>query len=375
MFTVFFAFVFVCLLISIKSNDLRRFITIYLIAYLFSFRSFSIFFSLFFYHFLLFHHFKPDVLGQAAKKRVASAPVVPKTTPVIVPTPAKATQNGPTAIPPQPTPGLPQSASVSAQKAPISGSVITNTSTSTATNIGKIDAKPTNLENIQPESSNDTAAAALSRPITQNPLTAIMNDKTMILTRQHRHRVRVKYSGERTTRTLNERNTTKENIPKTVKPAGNGKDEKPRVNDVGNDAKQTENVPAVKGEGNASVGGGGGSVGQSASARASAAAAHKVKKRARKIASSANERKMQRTYKIDGKSGDKMFPCRHCGRKYRWKSTLRRHENDECGNKEPAHQCPYCSYKAKQRGNLGVHVRKHHSDKPKLESSRKRKTI
>lgn len=65
----------------------------------------------------------------------------------------------------------------------------------------------------------------------------------------------------------------------------------------------------------------------------------------------------------------------YCGRKYRWKSTLRRHENDECGNKEPSHQCPYCPYKAKQRGNLGVHVRKHHSDKPKLESSRKRKTI
>lgn len=24
-------------------------------------------------------------------------------------------------------------------------------------------------------------------------------------------------------------------------------------------------------------------------------------------------------------------------------------------------QCPFCPYKAKQKGNLGVHLRKHHS--------------
>lgn len=66
----------------------------------------------------------------------------------------------------------------------------------------------------------------------------------------------------------------------------------------------------------------------------------------------------------DGSSSDdatRQFECRHCGKKYRWKSTLRRHENVECGGKAPAHQCPYCSYKAKQRGNLGVHIRKHHN--------------
>lgn len=68
----------------------------------------------------------------------------------------------------------------------------------------------------------------------------------------------------------------------------------------------------------------------------------------------------------------KNFECRHCGKKYRWKSTLRRHENVECGGKEPAHQCPHCTYKAKQRGNLGVHIRKHHSALPQLESRRKR---
>lgn len=40
--------------------------------------------------------------------------------------------------------------------------------------------------------------------------------------------------------------------------------------------------------------------------------------------------------------GEELFACRHCGKKYRWKSTLRRHENDECGDKAPSHSCPYC---------------------------------
>ncbi|XP_046811486.1 longitudinals lacking protein, isoforms F/I/K/T isoform X3 [Lucilia cuprina] len=75
----------------------------------------------------------------------------------------------------------------------------------------------------------------------------------------------------------------------------------------------------------------------------------------------------------DERGDESKYVCRHCGKKYRWKSTLRRHENVECGGKEPCHPCPYCSYKAKQRGNLGVHVRKHHPDKPQLESKRGRK--
>lgn len=80
---------------------------------------------------------------------------------------------------------------------------------------------------------------------------------------------------------------------------------------------------------------------------------------------------------LGGGNGDdplEIYACRHCGKRYRWKSTLRRHENDECGDKKPAHECPYCPYKAKQRGNLGVHVRKHHSDQPQLESRRKRRS-
>lgn len=76
-----------------------------------------------------------------------------------------------------------------------------------------------------------------------------------------------------------------------------------------------------------------------------------------------------------GEEGAESYACRHCGKRYRWKSTLRRHENDECGGKEPSHQCPYCTYKAKQRGNLGVHVRKHHGDRPQLVSKRKKRSI
>lgn len=78
--------------------------------------------------------------------------------------------------------------------------------------------------------------------------------------------------------------------------------------------------------------------------------------------------------KRDGNSSDdasRQFECKHCGKKYRWKSTLRRHENVECGGKAPSHQCPYCSYKAKQRGNLGVHIRKHHNNEWYIYASNK----
>ncbi|KAF5269906.1 hypothetical protein FQR65_LT05705 [Abscondita terminalis] len=61
-----------------------------------------------------------------------------------------------------------------------------------------------------------------------------------------------------------------------------------------------------------------------------------------------------------GYSSESQFACRHCGKRYRWKSTMRRHQLLECGDKEPSFQCPKCSYKAKQKGNLGVHMRKYH---------------
>ncbi|CAH1964246.1 unnamed protein product [Acanthoscelides obtectus] len=40
---------------------------------------------------------------------------------------------------------------------------------------------------------------------------------------------------------------------------------------------------------------------------------------------------------------------------------MRRHERVECGGKEPTHPCLLCPYKAKQKGNLKVHMRKHHN--------------
>ncbi|XP_060846497.1 protein tramtrack, alpha isoform-like [Rhopalosiphum padi] len=55
------------------------------------------------------------------------------------------------------------------------------------------------------------------------------------------------------------------------------------------------------------------------------------------------------------------FSCQHCGKRYRWKSTLKRHEVFECGGKEPVHRCPHCEYRAKQSGNLRVHIRKYHT--------------
>lgn len=54
------------------------------------------------------------------------------------------------------------------------------------------------------------------------------------------------------------------------------------------------------------------------------------------------------------------FSCQHCGKRYKWKSTMRRHERVECGGKEPTFQCDFCPYKAKQKGNLHVHAKKHH---------------
>ncbi|KAJ8686840.1 hypothetical protein QAD02_022634 [Eretmocerus hayati] len=59
-------------------------------------------------------------------------------------------------------------------------------------------------------------------------------------------------------------------------------------------------------------------------------------------------------------SQQREFRCRFCGKGYRWKSTMRRHESLECGDKEPSFQCPECPYKARQRGNLTVHYKRHH---------------
>lgn len=61
-------------------------------------------------------------------------------------------------------------------------------------------------------------------------------------------------------------------------------------------------------------------------------------------------------------SQQREFRCRFCGKGYRWKSTMRRHESLECGDKPPSFQCPQCPYKARQRGNLTVHFKRHHQN-------------
>ncbi|CAH0547433.1 unnamed protein product [Brassicogethes aeneus] len=72
-------------------------------------------------------------------------------------------------------------------------------------------------------------------------------------------------------------------------------------------------------------------------------------------------KKYSESFLRSGYSEDSQFACKHCGKRYRWKSTMRRHEQVECGGKEPMFKCPRCPYKAKQKGNLGVHIRKHHT--------------
>lgn len=56
----------------------------------------------------------------------------------------------------------------------------------------------------------------------------------------------------------------------------------------------------------------------------------------------------------------KLYPCKICGRAYKWKKTLLRHMRLECG-KEPQFQCPYCPQKSKFKFNLQQHVLSKHS--------------
>lgn len=53
------------------------------------------------------------------------------------------------------------------------------------------------------------------------------------------------------------------------------------------------------------------------------------------------------------------FACAACGKNYTWKSSLLRHQRDECG-KEPRFPCPYCPHKSKRRGRLWHHIARMH---------------
>lgn len=63
-----------------------------------------------------------------------------------------------------------------------------------------------------------------------------------------------------------------------------------------------------------------------------------------------------------GRSGEKVEECSRCGRRYKLKSSLRNHIKWECG-KEPQFQCPFCSYRAKQKMHVVRHVERMHKEK------------
>lgn len=48
------------------------------------------------------------------------------------------------------------------------------------------------------------------------------------------------------------------------------------------------------------------------------------------------------------------FPCM-CGRSYKWKRDLTRHQRNECG-KEPRYMCSVCPYKGKRKSHLTRHL-------------------
>lgn len=63
-------------------------------------------------------------------------------------------------------------------------------------------------------------------------------------------------------------------------------------------------------------------------------------------------------------SGEKKFKCVKCGRSYKQKVTLVRHQRYECGI-VPQFPCSFCPYRAKHRAHLDYHIRYRHTHKPK----------
>lgn len=314
------------------------------------------------------------------KAKVVTPP--PPTKAIATPIVSTAPQNGvpsppSTTVPALPKPELPKQAAITVNSP--SDTIVKDTpatlpATATAIPVVK------NADNETPIEAKNNDEVLPPRNVSANPLTAIVMGKSAILTRQHKQRIRIKYSNLRnpalkSTNVLNEHNVRnvpprkkepiatakKADIPSKATPEAANENGKP--NEEPTKLANAEMPVNVQDNVNADTG-------KLASPTTSSNAARKAKKKARKIAVNKNTK-----LRVFESGKDKLWACRHCGKRYRWKSTLRRHENDECGNKEPSHQCPYCPYKAKQRGNLGVHVRKHHADKPKLESSRKRRTV
>lgn len=59
---------------------------------------------------------------------------------------------------------------------------------------------------------------------------------------------------------------------------------------------------------------------------------------------------------------DMSYECEKCKRKYRHKSTYRRHVTYECG-KDPMFRCPFldCTYKAYQKTHTDAHIKTKHA--------------
>ncbi|KAG8308325.1 hypothetical protein J6590_002413 [Homalodisca vitripennis] len=67
--------------------------------------------------------------------------------------------------------------------------------------------------------------------------------------------------------------------------------------------------------------------------------------------------RVQRKHSQEGSS----FVCDNCGKIYSYQRSLNLHRRLECG-KHPSFKCPLCEKRCHQRGNLTLHVRKHHPE-------------
>ncbi|KAF7272318.1 hypothetical protein GWI33_014867 [Rhynchophorus ferrugineus] len=65
--------------------------------------------------------------------------------------------------------------------------------------------------------------------------------------------------------------------------------------------------------------------------------------------------------RVDNANPASRHVCPACSREYKLKSSLRNHRRWECG-KEPQFQCPFCTYKAKQKMHVNRHIERMHHD-------------
>lgn len=85
---------------------------------------------------------------------------------------------------------------------------------------------------------------------------------------------------------------------------------------------------------------------------------------------------VDQSYLPDGSPGqilpintfEKTYVCNTCSRSYQYIHNLRRHKQFECG-KAPTFQCPHCTYKAKQKSTLKLHMKRihHYVDKQQVQ--------